>query len=544
MRKIRVLVLTGGGYHDFGTCGEILEQFLTATDWFKVTRTDDRDAIRADYLSRFDALLVFTQGDGLAKKQVSELEAWVRKGGALVGLHCASDSFRKHRSYVEILGAEFSTHGPVHKFMVDPTDEDHTIARRIPSFEIEDELYVLQGDSSRWTTLMTANWKGKKEPMVYVREEEKGKICYLALGHGEEAFRNPNFQKLTIRALRWASGGKEKPAVRCGVIGYGGAFNMGKAHADMMVKAPGLEIVAVCDVDRSRTAAAKQDFPHVATFTSLKRMLAMDELDLVTLVTPHHIHAAQSVEASRAGKHVVTEKPMCITAKQATEMVQAAKKSGAMLSVFHNRRWDGDYKALRKIVESGQIGEVFQVDVFSGGYGHPGWWWRSDKRISGGCLYDWGAHFVDWILNLVPSPVDSVTGFFQKLHWHGVTNEDHTVAIIRFTNGAMANLEQTHLAAAEKDRWRVLGTKGAVRRGGRDDFWTVIRHDGAVRITSQVPFEKEDWLAYYMNVADHLVMDEELEVKGEEGRRVIGVIETAEKSSKQRKSLPVPYEKK
>jgi predicted dehydrogenase len=426
---------------------------------------------------------------------------------------------------------------------VDPTDVDHPITRRIPSFNIEDELYILKGDSSRWTTLMTSNWRGKKEPMVYIREEEAGRICYLALGHGVEAFTNLEFQKLTIRAIRWATGFKEAPPVRCGIVGYGGAFNMGKAHANMISQLPGLEMVAVCDVDRTRTAVAKEDFPGIKTFTSFKKMLEMNDLDLVTLVTPHNIHAQQAVQAAQAGKHVVTEKPMCITAKQATDMVNAAKKSGTMISVFHNRRWDGDYKVLRKLLAAGTIGEVFQIDVFSGGYGHPGWWWRSDKKISGGCLYDWGAHFVDWILNLVPSPVDSVTGFYQKLEWHGVTNEDHTVAVIRFANGVMANVEQSHLAAAPKDRWRVLGTKGSISLGQGNDFWTVRSYLDGPCVESKVPFEKVDWLAYYRNIADHLIAGEELEVKGEQGRRVIAVIETAEKSSKQRKSLPVPYEK-
>ncbi len=543
MKSIKVLLLTGGGYHDFEKCGAILEEFLNRAGTFKVTQTQDRSAINKENLAKFDALLIYTQGDGLTNKQVQELEAWVRQGGALVGIHCASDSFKNHPDYLALIGSEFIGHGPVHTFEVKGKETDHYITRRIQPFRIEDELYLLGGDSARWTTLATSQWQGKPQPMVYVREEGQGKIVYLALGHGEAAFNHPEFRKVVIRSLRWATGVKETPPVRCGVIGYGGSFNMGKVHGEALAGIPGLEFVAVCDADRARAEAAQVDFPNLDVFDNVKKMLAKKDLDLVVLVTPHNTHAELAVQAARAGKHVITEKPMAITTKETTAMIEAAKKNAVMLSVFHNRRWDGDYMALRKLVAEGMIGEVFQVELFGGNYSHPGWWWRSDKAISGGCLYDWGAHFVDWILNLIPSPVESVYGSFQKRAWPGVTNEDHTLAMIRFKNGALATAEISSLAAAPKDRWRVLGTKGAASmKDYPDGAWTVSSYAGGSPVTGKVPFLEGDWHAYYRNIADHLTMGEELAVKGEEGRRVIAVIETAGKSSTAGKSLPVPYE--
>lgn len=531
MTPKKVLLLTGGGYHDFETCGRILDGFLSELG-FKVTRVEDRGCIRRDFLDKHDALLVYTQGDGLSRKQVAELEAWTRAGGALVGLHCASDSFRNHREWVFLLGGEFVGHGPVHPFEVSATGPPHFITRRISPFTVEDELYLLDGDASRRTTLMTSPWRGALQPMAYVREEGRGRIVYLALGHGIAAFNHPDFRKLVARSLRWATGDQEKPPVRCGVIGYGGAFNMGKTHADAITRIEGLELTAVCDLDPARTAAAQADFPHVETFNDVSRLLRKKDLDLVVLVTPHNTHAALSVRASRAGKHVITEKPMCLNTREADAMIAAARKTGVLLSVFHNRRWDGDYLALRKLIADGLIGEVFQVELFGGNYGHPGWWWRSDKAISGGCLYDWGAHFIDWILNLIPSPATSVTGSFQKRVWHGVTNEDHTVAMIRFENGALATAEISSLAAAPKDRWRVLGTLGAATmKDYSDTGWTLTSHSGGAQISGKVPFQKGDWDAYYRNIADHLTMGEELAVKAEEARRTIAVIEAAEKSA-------------
>ena len=107
-----------------------------------------------------------------------------------------------------------------------------------------------------------------------------------------------------------------------------------------------------------------------------------------------------------------------------------------MLSVFHNRRYDGDFLAIKEVIDKGLIGDVFRIEVYGGRYGHPGTWWRSDKNISGGAFYDWGAHLVDWVLNLIPEKVDSIMGFTQKIQWWDVTNEDEVESIIKFKNGA------------------------------------------------------------------------------------------------------------
>ena len=85
-----------------------------------------------------------------------------------------------------------------------------------------------------------------------------------------------------------------------------------------------------------------------------------------------------------------------------------AHAKGLMLSLFHNRRWDGDYLTIRSLIEKGLIGEVFHIECGQAGYGHPGFWWRSDKAISGGVMHDWGAHFIDWILNLVPAKITRI----------------------------------------------------------------------------------------------------------------------------------------
>jgi len=340
-----------------------------------------------------------------------------------------------------------------------------------------------------------------------------------------------------------AAGSKRKQKIiRCGVIGYGAAFSMGRNHAKWMASTPGLKPVAVCDIDASRLKDADKDFPGVETYTSVATMLRKSDLDLVAIVTPHNTHAPLAVQCLNAGTHVVVEKPMCITVAEADRMIQAAKANKVMLSVFHNRRWDGDFKTLRDIIGRGIIGDVFHIEAYGGGYGPPGKWWRAVKRISGGAFYDWGAHFVDWVLNLVPSPMASVMGyFFQNLVWKDATNEDQVEGIVRFANGAVANLQLSSIAACGKQRWRILGTKGGICDGRRDGHFLVSTEVQGLRAEMEVKYQPTNWEAYYQNIADHLLHGAELAVKAEEGRRVIAVIETAEKASKAGKPLKPKY---
>ena len=267
-------------------------------------------------------------------------------------------------------------------------------------------------------------------------------------------------------------------------------------------------------------------------------MLKKSDVEVVAVCTPHNSHAKLVVQALEAGRHAITEKPMCITVREADAMIAAAKKNNRMLSVFHNRRWDGDYMTIKDIVARGLLGDVFHIELCMGGYSHHGYWWRSEKRIAGGAFYDWGAHCTDWVLGLVPSKITEIGGHFvEKAVWHDVTNEDHCMAVIRFASGCCATLELSHLAAVAKSRWRILGTKGALLDLGNETFQVVTYKDG-VRMDCKMPYMQSDWHGYYRNVADHLFLGEPLAVTPESARRVIGVIETAEKSSRAGKALP------
>lgn len=333
----------------------------------------------------------------------------------------------------------------------------------------------------------------------------------------------------------------QRQEITVALVGYGGAFNMGLHHRNAMEATGRMRVVAVCDVDPARRAAAQEELgEHIHTFADVKKLLQWGAFDLAVIILPHHLHAPVALQCLKAGKHVVVEKPMCLTVKEATAMIEAARAAGVMLSVYHNRHWDGDFLALRQIVESGLIGRIFHVEIFAGGWHEPRGWWRDDKKISGGLAYDWGAHFIYWLLQLVPAPIASVMGFSQKLVWHQMTNEDHVQIIIRFTDGTVADFQQSQIARVGKPRWRILGDKGAILAQG--DYWLVNTEIEGLPTEMKVPFLPGEHYKYYENIAAHLLEGAPLIVTPEAARRVIGVIEYGERAAKAGKPLAVPYE--
>ena len=307
----------------------------------------------------------------------------------------------------------------------------------------------------------------------------------------------------------------------------------------------GITPVAACDLDAARMQAAAEDFPGLRTYTAAEELLADDGVDLVTVITPHDSHARLAIQALNAGKAVITEKPMCLTSQEATDMIEAARKNNVMLSVFHNRRHDGDFRALQEaIIEKKLIGDVFSIQAGFAGHSHPGHWWRSDKAISGGAFYDWGAHFLDWILNLMPGQkVVGVTGFYHKRVWHDVTTEDHVQAILRFDGGAHADLSFSSISSLPLPRWRIQGTRGGILDDGSvKDGMKLYGFLDELKVQGELRNKPTQWDQYYKNIYAHLAEGAPLDVTPESARRVIAIIEAAEKSAKSRQTELVAYE--
>lgn len=333
--------------------------------------------------------------------------------------------------------------------------------------------------------------------------------------------------------------------VRVGVIGYGGAFNMGRAHLQEMAKA-GMTPTAVCELDAERLKVAQQDFPGIETYGSVDEMLAKSKVDLLAIITPHNTHAKLAVQCLKAGRHVVAEKPFAITTAECDEMIDAACRSDVVLSTYHNRHWDGCILQAVKVIRSGAIGEVYRLDAHMGAWGQPQDWWRSSRSISGGILYDWGVHLLEYTFQIMDAEMVEVSGFAKngfwcgKCKWQNDTNEDEGFLTVRYANGAWSTLGISTLYSRPRQGWiDVIGTQGSYNFDYRT--YELTQPNGRETIVTKGANPPSEGEKLYQNIADHLTKGTPLIITPQWARRPVHVIDLACRSAKCGRTMPVQY---
>lgn len=339
---------------------------------------------------------------------------------------------------------------------------------------------------------------------------------------------------------------KSAAEIKVGTIGYGGAFNMGATHLREMQKA-GMTPTAVCEIDPTRLEVARQDFPGIETYSSVAEMLKKSDVELLAVITPHNTHAKLALQCLRAGRHVVVEKPMAITTAECDAMIAAAKRSGLLLSVYHNRHWDGNILRAVQTIRAGAIGEVYRVEAHWGGWNPPRDWWRTSKSISGGILYDWGVHLLEFALQILDADIVEVSGFAHRGYWaprspyKNDTNEDEALAVVRFANGAWLTLCISSLDSNPKEGLlEITGTEGSYVMD--NSMWKLVKRDpdGNRVVTTGKNPPGESW-RFYQNIADHLVKGEKLVITAEWARRPIHILDLAGQSAEKGRALAARY---
>ena len=253
--------------------------------------------------------------------------------------------------------------------------------------------------------------------------------------------------------------------IRTGVVGFGLAGRV--FHAPFVQAVPTLELAAI--VQRTGESA-KQAFPDAAQVRSFEDLLASD-VELVVLATPTPTHYALTKQALLAGKHVVCDKPMTLTVAQAEEVEALASQKGLLLFPFHNRRWDGDFKTLRALIEKGTLGRIVSLDTRFDRYRpepKPGVW-REEKE-GGGLLYDIGPHLIDQALILFGTPF-RLSANLRKDRDRGSVPDGVDISL--FFHGpegrdVLVRVGTTNIAADPAPRYRLHGTHGSYVKYGLD----------------------------------------------------------------------------
>ena len=340
---------------------------------------------------------------------------------------------------------------------------------------------------------------------------------------------------------------KKASEIKVGVIGYGGAFNMGRLHLTEMKKT-GMIPTAVTELDKERLKVAEIDFPGIQTYSSVSEMLKKSDVNVLAIITPHNTHAKLALQCLRAGKVVCSEKPLAITTAECDAMIKAAKENGVAITTYHNRHWDGCVlEAVKQIKEKEVIGEVVRIEAHMGNYAEPKEWWRSSKTISGGILYDWGVHLLEYSLQLLDGELTEIAGFAKKGHWENVwkddINEDEGFLVARFDNGKWLSLNISSIDANAKNSDRgwleITGTKGTYVFDHAEYKIVTPMKKGTKIFKGNNP-DSEGW-RLYQNLADHLVEGKELVISGEWARRPIHILDLANRSALSGKSLKAKY---
>lgn len=340
--------------------------------------------------------------------------------------------------------------------------------------------------------------------------------------------------------------------IRAGIVGYG--FAGRGFHAHLLTHEPRIKLVAVASRDPGRRRQAESDY-GVKAVANLQTMLRNPDVDLVILATPHAVHAEQAVAVMDAGKHCVCDKVMCLTGEEADRMLAARDRNRVLFSVFHNRRWDGDYLTIRQVLESGILGRPRLMEIGVWRYGAPRSW-RAQKAAVGTILHDWGAHFIDQMLQLIPGKVVSVNAH-AHYDWPELDVESYIGADVVFDGGFICRLELSNRARIGKPHWYVLGEKGALVKEGIDPQEAAMlggdiraaREDpanyariltdigGGVVAESRPETLAGDWTAYYRNIAEVLLDKADLIVQPEEAKRGVLLLEGVQQSIAQARSV-------
>ena len=323
--------------------------------------------------------------------------------------------------------------------------------------------------------------------------------------------------------------------LRVGLLAYGA---IGHEHNLAVAGTPGLELRAVADLNSERIAAALELAPEATPFTDSMEMLDSGLIDMVVISTPPNSHYSWAKESLNRGLHVILEKPMALTAKQCDELITLAAERKRVLVVYQNRRFDPDFVTMRRLINEGAIGELFSYESFVGGYSRPCDYWHSMADVSGGAIFDWGSHYLDQIVNLIPENVAHVSGHNHKRHWDHVTNADHAEVDITFADGRTASFVNSDLAAARKPKFYALGTTGAIvgewdpaAEPAVADLPAKLFLVDASGIKTPIELDYVEPFEFHREFLLFLTSGEQMQVQAVDSRDVVAIMEAAETSA-------------
>lgn len=351
--------------------------------------------------------------------------------------------------------------------------------------------------------------------------------------------------------------------IKFGIVGFGLAAKV--FHLPILTRLSGAQVTAV--YSSKAVEEVHQVLPDAAVFNDVDEFIAQADVDVVVVLTPNDLHAPIAAKALKAGKHVIIDKPFVCHVEEGKELIALAEEHGKLLSVYHNRRWDGDFLTLQKLLNDGRLGELRYVESRFDKY-RPRVWgrWREQDRAGAGLLFDIGSHLIDQALTLLGKP-QKVSAKILKQR-DGAEAPDYFDIQLSYNNDAtLVRLRGSCLARQTPHRFYVEGSQATFIKKELDiqetqmgqnmspyaDEWGVessefygqllrMPPDGNIQNKEHdepviIPTERGAYQTYYENFVNACNGKEALHVTAEQALDVIKIIELATASSQSGKEL-------
>jgi scyllo-inositol 2-dehydrogenase (NADP+) len=332
-----------------------------------------------------------------------------------------------------------------------------------------------------------------------------------------------------------------------GLVGYGLAGRY--FHAPFIAAVDGLDIAAVATTRPDRQAEARADHPAARIVGTVDELLAVPDVELVVVASPNLSHVPVAIQALAAGRHVVVDKPIGTSIPDAERLIEAAHASGRLLSVYQNRRWDGDFLTVRRLVEAGSLGPIdslesrFEIRVPVADA------WREAAEQGGGPHRDLGAHLVDQSLLLFGAVEQVYAQMHRRRPGSGI--DDSVFVAIEHAGGERSLLWTSLIAAWGRPRFRVRGLEAEFVKDERDQqearllagrgptdpgFGDDAPEDWGRLYTVEgpptpVPTERGDYSRYYELMRDAIRGHGAVPVDPADSVRGLRVLQAAERSA-------------
>ncbi|MGB7730395.1 MAG: Gfo/Idh/MocA family oxidoreductase [Candidatus Acidiferrum sp.] len=343
--------------------------------------------------------------------------------------------------------------------------------------------------------------------------------------------------------------------INVGLIGFGLGGRC--FHAPVIRAVEGLRLAAI--LQRTGDTAA-QFYPDARIVRTLDELLAIDSIQLIAISTPNQTHYPLAKRCLEAGHHVVVDKPFTTTVAEAIELLQLAKQQNRVLSVYHNRRFDADFQALRQTIAAGTLGRIIRFESTYDRFRptpKPGAW-REKPGPGGGILFDLAPHLLDQAMTLLGTP-ETITADVRTER-SGLATNDAFDIFLYYRQGSRALLRATMMSAVPRPRLVVLGEKGSYLKRDFDPLEPTLRNgeipagpswvvekpenygeltliENGNATTRKIP-STGDWREFYTNIRDAILHKAPLLVTSQQILNVMLGLELTLESSSERRTIP------